>query len=135
MKLSRIFVSHKTKSGFWFRIFGRGLSVNKEMSFSMRNGYKKYLTIMNYNITWLPRTSWANDKIKEGTRVYVICNKDWEFEITSYGRIIKWNERRGVYDIYVDKHLYRNKITGQSFCDDYGFNESHYAAHVKIEKD
>jgi hypothetical protein len=48
---------HKYKGGFWFRIFGYGLSVvNRRINdapFSIREGHNKELRIFNYGISVL----------------------------------------------------------------------------------
>lgn len=48
---------HFTKTSFWVRILGIGISVSKEpMLFSMRNGYKKYLKLpFGWRISYLPK--------------------------------------------------------------------------------
>ncbi len=133
MKLSKIICGYKTKTGFWFRIFGRGISVDKKLTFSQRNGYKWYLPLFGYNLSFLPKT-FDNQRLKKGVRVYVVDYSDWQYIITSYGSIIKWDDELGVYDIHVDKHHYKDNISGTSFYEDYGFKESHYACNVNIDK-
>lgn len=53
---TRIFCSYKSDKGFWFRVFGYGLNFTQSwrpMLFSERNGYKKYITLFGWRITWL----------------------------------------------------------------------------------
>lgn len=59
MKKSNIFYKHKSEYGFWFRIFGYGLSFvdyNKYgLTFSQRLNKTKYLKIGKWIITYLPK--------------------------------------------------------------------------------
>lgn len=50
------FSCYGDRYGFWFRVFGVGLSIvpsSQPLSFSERYGHKKYITVMNYRIRWL----------------------------------------------------------------------------------
>lgn len=53
--MSRIFYYRNDEYGFWFRIFGRGLSIIDRTKmpepFSIRNGYGKFMRVGNYTIT------------------------------------------------------------------------------------
>lgn len=55
----KVFCYMTYKEGFWFRLFGYGLSVtdrNKQIApFSVRNGYTKELRIGKYGIRFLRR--------------------------------------------------------------------------------
>lgn len=50
----RIFNYHKDEYGFWFRLFGYGITVNDRSKypapFSIRYGYRKELRIGKYGI-------------------------------------------------------------------------------------
>ena len=53
-----IWVSNHFSDIGWFRLFGRGLKWKKEtlgLTFSERNGYKKYLKINGWIISYLPK--------------------------------------------------------------------------------
>lgn len=43
------------QGGFWFRLFGYGLSINNSrLTFSQRNGYTKYARLpFGYKAVWL----------------------------------------------------------------------------------
>jgi len=53
----KIFSFYKDDGAFWFRIFGCGIAgkniLKHKLSFSERNGYKKYIMIGNWSFTWL----------------------------------------------------------------------------------
>jgi hypothetical protein len=55
----KILTYSKTKSHFWFRLFGIGFSIRDitvwKMLFSERNGYTKYIKIGKWLVTYLPR--------------------------------------------------------------------------------
>ena len=61
MEEEKIFYFHRDKKNkYWlFRIFGAGISCKHtsrwKLSFSERNGYKKYLKIGNYIFSYLPK--------------------------------------------------------------------------------
>jgi hypothetical protein len=53
----RVFSGYRSKGFFWFRIFGYGFTIknNKHtpLTFSQRFGYRKYLKIGDWVITFL----------------------------------------------------------------------------------
>lgn len=51
--MSKIFCYHKGEGLFWFRVFGRGLSFDVKMKFSVRIGKTKYVKIGKWVITTL----------------------------------------------------------------------------------
>lgn len=59
MKLSSIFCYYKTNGLFWFRILGYGLSFKditiRDLMFSERYGYSKFLLIERWIIHFLPK--------------------------------------------------------------------------------
>jgi len=52
----RVFSHHIGKDLFWFRIFGYGLSFDKNMRFSQRIGKSKYVKIGSWIVTSLKPT-------------------------------------------------------------------------------
>lgn len=56
---------HFTKTSFWIRIFGRGVSISKEpMLFSMRIGKKKYLKLpFGWRVSCFPKPNNNNIKV------------------------------------------------------------------------
>ena len=55
---TKFFTGWFGRSAFWFRMFGVGLSIrlleSNPLSFSERHGYKKYLQLGPWIITYLP---------------------------------------------------------------------------------
>ena len=45
-----VFVCGKAGGVYWFRLFGKGLSMTDQPLFSIRNGYRKSLKIRKYHI-------------------------------------------------------------------------------------
>jgi len=45
-----VFVCAKAGSTFWFKLFGKGLSITDQPIFSIRNGYGKHIKIRKYYI-------------------------------------------------------------------------------------
>ena len=54
-KLGRVFCLCIYENGFWFRLFGRGLSISTEpKTFTQRNGFQKCWMIGKLKIVVLP---------------------------------------------------------------------------------
>ena len=51
--MEKFFYYHKSKDMFWFRVFGYGLSLSKRFTFSHRYGFKKYLYLFGYIVSFL----------------------------------------------------------------------------------